>query len=99
MPRPITLIERNLLHKCYEFHYHKQVKCSKLIIMLKLKISRPTLKKLLYYYNLAMHTKDEKAKQLILTNLFPEWLTDSVQTQPKGWKHNGIMPLGEWTRC
>lgn len=105
MSSAITLIPHSILTYLH-LEYSIGVPVTKLIERHKLAISRPTLTNLLKMYSHAL-SADGEARSIISMSLFPDWLeklyassnkTDKVFKQPREYKYNGIMPMGQWEK-
>jgi exopolyphosphatase/pppGpp-phosphohydrolase len=99
MARPMILMKENLLAVLHNKH-KEGVKYDTLIKNYNLKITGPTLKKLIKYYEIMLKNEGE-VKTTVCNSLFPDWLVyntikEDVQHQPTGWIYDGNMPLGVW---
>ena len=96
--RPIKLIQFDILKELHSRH-KLGVPVTRLIKDWELDISRPSLAKLVEYFDLYHDNHDINIMMIIKASLNPEWLEincNIVQTQPKHYKYIGEMPLGYW---
>lgn len=100
MARPMILIKQSKLDELW-YKVAEGVPLCKLIRMHNLKITHPTLSKLIDYVSAADSCTDSKAQKLILASLYPAWLEEydtDVVKQPSDWRYEGKMPLGKWVQ-
>lgn len=99
--RPMKLIQFDVLKELHSRH-ELGVPVTRLIKDYELDISRPSLAKLIEYFDLyQVQYRDYYSYTVntIKSSLNPEWLEKNcniVQTQPKHYKYIGEMPLGYW---
>lgn len=110
MARPMILMQRSLLEELY-IEYARGVPIAKLKAKYSVRLTPPTLNKLIQYFSIAKsnentnvvrHKQDgQKIATTVYNSLFPEWLNDSTETlvvQDPGWYYTGMFPFGEWQK-
>lgn len=98
MARKMILIHEELLKPLYEEN-ERGVPVNALIRKTDLKLSPPTVSKLIKMYRSYEQAVNEEVESIIYKALFPEWLTDQVQKQPLDYTFKGTFPLGTWEKC
>lgn len=108
MARPMLLMQRETLNKLWLSHA-EGVPISTLIQKHELRITPPTLTKLISYMTALESTTNTKVAKIIDASLFPKWLDEAERTdpivgeldvrtvvQPSRYRYEGKMPLGKW---
>lgn len=102
MARKMVLVQEDLLSELWYLN-STGVPILHLKRQYELKVSHPTLAKLMGYMTAMESAVDEEVQSIIYSSLFPDWLTadETVRhaSPPKGWSYVGTMPLGEWVNA
>ena len=96
----MILMQRSVLMELWH-KYRQGVPVQKLISQYNIPLTPPTFTKLLMFVSAANEANQDSVGTIIDNSIFPVWLAETdavIAKQPKNWRYEGKMPLGEWVK-